>query len=164
MRPLPGGVRSQYRPLRENRGRQGFSISSRWESEADYLPNRYASTPISSRPGRNCARVASNWSLGAAPWKPPRPVISSCLGSRIVFYAKFPTPALSSCPGKDIVLARKRCRPARERTSSYPETHIVLSGDLYRLTGEKLSSRLGNARSFFLQTCPLFSARRSGTL
>jgi hypothetical protein len=125
-----------------------------------------ATPPRLYRPARE--EIARGWvptgAQGPLPWRRPRPVISSRPGSRIVFYGKFPTLTLSSRPGKDTVLAGKRCRPARERTSSYPGTHIVPSGNLYRLAGEKLSSRLGNARSFSLQTCLFFFARGSGTL
>jgi hypothetical protein len=140
------------------------SISSLWESEADYSPNCHASTPISSRPGRYCAGDSQLGPRGRFPGSHLTPIISSRPGSCIVFYAKFPTLTLSSRPGKDTVLVRKRCRPAQERTSSCPATHIVLSGNLYRVTGEKLSSHLGNVCSFSLQTCPFFSARGSGTL
>lgn len=140
-----------------NRGRQGSPY--RPVGKAKLITRPIATPPRLYRSARGeIARVTANWGLGAAPLEVTSPVISSCLGSRIVFYAKFPTLTLSSCPGKDIVLARKRCRPAQEQTSSYPGTHIVLSGNLYRLTGEKLSFRLGNTRSFPLQTCPFSSA------
>jgi hypothetical protein len=162
-RPLPSGMHGQYRPLREIAADKGLHIIP--------LGKRSCLLTRSPRlhayivpPGKKLCVGGSQLGLRGRSLEAPRPVISSCPGSHIVFYGKFPTLILSSHRGTDIVLARKRCRPARERTSSYPGTHIVSSGNLYRLAGEKLSFRLGNARSFSLQTCLFFSARGSGAL
>ena len=116
------------------------SISSRWESEADYSPNCHAFTPISSCPGRNCARVAPNWGLGAAslevtsphnivpPGKPPRLLCEISYPDLIVPLGKRYRPCeetLSSCRGTNIVLPGIPHRPLREPIPSHRGKVIV---------------------------------------
>jgi hypothetical protein len=135
MRSLPGGVRGQYRPLREMLTDKGLHIV-RWESEADYSPNCHASTPISSRPGRNCARVAPNWDLGAASLEVTllRNIVLPRKPHRLLCEISYP---------ELIVPPGKRYRPCEETLSSYPGTYIVPSGNLYRPLQEPISSPPG---------------------
>jgi hypothetical protein len=120
------------------------SISSRWESEADYSPNCHASTPISSPPGRNCAgvrarvcaRVAPNWGLGAASLEvtSPRNIVLPGKPHRLLCEISYPD--LIVPPGK-------RYRPCKETLSSCPGTNIVLPGNEHRPLREPISSHRG---------------------
>jgi hypothetical protein len=112
------------------------SIASRWESEADYSPNCHASTPISSRPGRNCARVAPNWDLGAASLEvtSPRNIVPPRKPHRLLCEISYPD--LIVPPGK-------RYRPCEETLSSCPGTNIVLPRNLHRPLREPISSPRG---------------------
>jgi hypothetical protein len=135
MRPFPGGVRGQYRPLREMVTDKGLHIV-RWESEADYSPNCHASTPISSRLGRNCARVAPNWGLGTASLEvtSPRNIVPPGKPHRLLCEISYPD--LIVPPGK-------RYRPCKETLSYCPGTNIVLPGNPHRHLREPISSHRG---------------------
>jgi hypothetical protein len=109
-----------------NRGRQGSPYPPAWESEVDYLPNCHASTPISSRSGRNCAggSLEVTWTRNniVRSGKPHRLLCEISYRGLIVPPGKRYRPCeetLSSCPGTNIVLPRNLYRPLREPISSH---------------------------------------------
>jgi hypothetical protein len=96
----------------------------------------HASTPISSRPGRNCARVAPNWGLGAASLEvtSPRNIVPPGKPHRLLCEISYPD--LIVPPGK-------RYRPCKETLLSCPGTNIVLPGNEHRPLREPISSHRG---------------------
>lgn len=96
----------------------------------------HASTPISSCPGRNCARVAPNWGLGAAYLEvtSPRNIVPPGKPHRLLCEISYPD--LIVPPGK-------RYRPCKETLSSCSGTNIVLPGNEHRPLREPISSHRG---------------------
>ncbi len=137
-----------YRPLREIRAiKVTYIVLCGKRNQAwDRLLRR-----LSSCPGIDFAPDASSRGPQIAPRHQCAPRIPSSSGRNTVLPGKYRASCISSFPGTFAVFGGKHCRPVREPTPSRGGRHIVPAGKLYRLTGEKLSSRLGNMRPFLLQ-------------
>lgn len=137
-----------YRPLREIRAIKATYIvlCGKRNQDLGRLVRR-----LSSCSGIDFAPVASSRGRQIAPRHQCAPRLPSSSGRNTVLPGKYRASRISSFPGTFAVFAGKYCRPVRERTPSCGGRHIVPAGKLYRLVGEKLSSRLGNMRPFLLQ-------------
>ena len=126
MRSLSGGVRGQYRPLRQIVANKGLHIVPLGKAKLITCP--IAMPPRLYRPAREeIARVASLEVTSARnnivrPGKPHRLLCEISYCGLIVPPGKRYRPCeetLSSCPGTNIVLPRNLYRPLREPISSH---------------------------------------------
>jgi hypothetical protein len=128
MRPLSGGVRGQYRPLRENVAEKGLHIVPFGKAKLITCPN--ARPPRLYRPAREeIARVAS-LEVTSARNNIVRP------GKQHRLLCEISYPDLIVPPGKIY-------RPCEETWSSCPGMNIVLPRNLYRFLREPISSHWG---------------------
>jgi hypothetical protein len=132
MRSLSGGVRGQYRPLRQIVANKGLHIIPLGDAKLITCP--IAMRPRLYRPAReDIARVASLEVTSARdnivrPGKPHRLLCEISYRDLIVPPGKRYRPCeetLSSCPGTNIVLPRNLYRPLREPISS-PRGKVIV--------------------------------------